>query len=251
MALFYLFAIPLIIGGMVLHNGLDFLRKLLRTKPSAHPAHSPGQLRMSLDERIQHLILAATFIVLAYTGFALKYPDAWWTPPSSFAGEGLRRIVHRWAALAFCLLGAYHILYLAASRRGRRVFACLWPAPRDARDVLDRLAYLAWLRPEPPALAKPNSYIEKSEYWALLWGSLVMIATGALLVFSNFTLKHFPLWVPDLATLIHFYEAVLACLAILVWHAYWTVFDPDVYPMSWAWLTGKVRRETAGKDEKL
>ena len=69
-----------------------------------------------------------------------------------------------------------------------------------------------------------------------------MIATGALLVFNDYTLKNFPLWVADLATMIHFYEAILACLAILVWHFYWTIFDPEVYPMNWSWISGRVRR---------
>jgi hypothetical protein len=36
----------------------------------------------------------------------------------------------------------------------------------------------------------------------------------------------------------HFYEALLATLAIVVWHFYTVIFDPDVYPMDTAWLTG-------------
>jgi hypothetical protein len=43
----------------------------------------------------------------------------------------------------------------------------------------------------------------------------------------------------DAATAIHFYEAVLASLAILVWHFYWVMFDPTVYPMDTTWVTGK------------
>ena len=69
-----------------------------------------------------------------------------------------------------------------------------------------------------------------------------MVATGALLVFNDWTLKHLPLWVPELATMVHYFEAILACLSILVWHAYWTVFDPSIYPLNWAWLTGRLRR---------
>ena len=47
----------------------------------------------------------------------------------------------------------------------------------------------------------------------------------------------------DLATLIHYYEAWLAFLAILVWHFYQTVLNPDVYPMNWTWLTGRISEE--------
>jgi hypothetical protein len=39
---------------------------------------------------------------------------------------------------------------------------------------------------------------------------------------------------------VHFYEAILATLAIVVWHFYQVFFDPDVYPMNWAWWDGKM-----------
>ncbi len=42
-----------------------------------------------------------------------------------------------------------------------------------------------------------------------------------------------------MATAIHFYEAVLATLAIVVWHLYWVIFDPDVYPMDASWWHGR------------
>jgi hypothetical protein len=46
-------------------------------------------------------------------------------------------------------------------------------------------------------------------------------------------------WIADVATAIHFYQAILATLAILVWHFYWVIFDPDVYPMNATWWHGK------------
>jgi hypothetical protein len=67
-----------------------------------------------------------------------------------------------------------------------------------------------------------------------------MAVTGFLLWGENWTLRHFPKWVMDAATAAHWYEAILATLSILVWHWYLVIFDPDVYPMDMAWLTGKV-----------
>jgi hypothetical protein len=32
----------------------------------------------------------------------------------------------------------------------------------------------------------------------------------------------------------------LATLTIIVWHFYSVVFNPEVYPMNWAWITGKM-----------
>jgi hypothetical protein len=66
-----------------------------------------------------------------------------------------------------------------------------------------------------------------------------MALTGFILWFENLTLQYLPKWVADVSTVIHFYEAVLASLAILVWHFYFVIFDPVVYPMDTAWLTGK------------
>ncbi len=66
-----------------------------------------------------------------------------------------------------------------------------------------------------------------------------MSITGFLLWFDDLVLRWFPKWVTDVATVIHFYEAVLASLAILVWHFYFVIFDPVVYPMDTAWLTGR------------
>jgi hypothetical protein len=53
----------------------------------------------------------------------------------------------------------------------------------------------------------------------------------------------FPKGVLDVSLVIHYYEAILASLAILIWHMYATVFSPEVYPMNPSWLTGKMPRD--------
>jgi len=71
----------------------------------------------------------------------------------------------------------------------------------------------------------------------------VMAATGLLLWFKVLASSWLPRWWMDVATAIHFYEAVLATLAIIVWHFYQVFLDPDVYPMNWAWWDGKMPLE--------
>jgi len=109
--------------------------------------------------------------------------------------------------------------------------------PRDLRDLVAMLWHNLGRGPRP--LFGHFSYAEKVEYWAFMWGTAVMAVTGLLLWFSSWTLRHFPTWVADGATVVHYYEAILASLSILVWHLYMVVLDPDVYPMDRAWLTGK------------
>ena len=87
--------------------------------------------------------------------------------------------------------------------------------------------------------------MEKSEYWAVMWGAVVMAATGVLLCFENYVIEEWNLdkVVLDVSQVIHYYEAWLATLAILVWHVYATVFSPSVYPMNPAWWAGKMPKD--------
>jgi cytochrome b subunit of formate dehydrogenase len=109
---------------------------------------------------------------------------------------------------------------------------------QDLRDMIRLQRYNLGLDAERPRFGK-FSYIEKAEYWALMWGMVVMAVTGVLLWFNNTTLRYLSNWITDIATAVHFYEAVLATLAILVWHFYWTIFDPEVYPMDASWWHGR------------
>jgi hypothetical protein len=77
----------------------------------------------------------------------------------------------------------------------------------------------------------------------VVWGTIIMGVTGLILWFAVEVTRFLPRWAVDVATTIHYYEAILACLAILVWHFYHVFLDPEVYPMSWAWWDGRVNAE--------
>jgi cytochrome b subunit of formate dehydrogenase len=98
------------------------------------------------------------------------------------------------------------------------------------------------LRRQIEALQRFN-YVEKAEYWALVWGTAVMIVTGLMLWFDNWFIQFLPKGVLDVALVIHFWEAWLASLAILVWHLYSVIFHPHVYPMNPSWITGHMPDE--------
>ena len=68
------------------------------------------------------------------------------------------------------------------------------------------------------------------EYWAVVWGTIIMGVTGLMIWFKIDVTHSLPRWFVDVAVTIHYYEAILACLAIVVWHFYHVIFDPDVYP---------------------
>jgi cytochrome b subunit of formate dehydrogenase len=222
---------------------------------------------MSLGERIQHGLLLVSFFLLALTGFALKFPDAWWVVPIrnvipfAFAARG---IIHRCAGVVLVLAGLYHLFYVFCTRRGRQLLRDLAPVPQDIADALGVLKYNLGFAKEKPRFGR-FSYIEKSEYWALVWGVVVMAATGVIMWFDNTFLGLLTKLGWDIARTIHYYEAWLATLAILVWHMYFVIFNPDTYPINLAFWKGtltegemeeehpleleKLRRETQTEQE--
>ncbi len=237
--LVYLWLIAITIGGMVAHNLLDFAGKVRHPRHPA-PLASPPRERMWRSLRWQHGLVMVSFPVLVYSGFALTYPESWWAAPLLRweAGIGLRGLVHRAAASLLLAALAWHLGEIALRPRLRACIRELLPSPRDLPAMRRALSVSAGAR-----LARPPtgtfSYIEKLEYWAFLWGMLMMSATGFLLWFENLTLRFLPKSITDVATALHFYEAVLATLAIAVWHLYWVIFDPEVYPMDWTWWDGR------------
>lgn len=236
-----------VLGGMLLHNGLDLFRKLREHFAKLKEADAPH--RMTLNERIQHAILATTFIALAYTGFALLNPDAWWTRP--FVGQTFdwRAFSHRFAAIVFVLLSIYHTGYIAFTKRGRWQIKQLAPRWSDFVHFGQMLAFYLGLRKER-AQFEHYSYIEKAEYWALVWGSIVMVLTGALLTWEGWTLARFPKWFYDVCLAIHYYEAILACAAIIIWHFYFVMFDPEEYPVKWTFISGREGPSDHGRARK-
>ncbi len=235
----YLWLIFCVIGGMLLHNGLDMYRKV-RNPPRRQPLARRPRVRMSWAFRQTHLLLMTSFMVLVYTGFALKYPDSWWAAPLLVweSSLGLRGWIHRLAGVVLMLAGAVHFLHLALDRRARMCILEMWPAWEDVHELKERFLYYIGRRATPPE-SPWLGYGEKAEYLAVVWGTLLMGLTGVMLWSETVMLRWLPSWALDVATAVHFYEAVLATLAIVVWHFYAVIFDPSVYPMDPAWLNGR------------
>jgi cytochrome b subunit of formate dehydrogenase len=234
---FYVSLIAVVIGGMVLHNLIIWRRKAVLRRQTEHRLVT----RMTRGQRVQHIILLASFLTLVLTGFALKYPDSWFASMLSL-GENVRRLTHRVAAVLLIGVGFYHLAYLALTRNGRQLARDFLPTPKDAFDVWGTMRYYLGFADKKPEFPRFN-YAEKAEYWALVWGLVVMASTGIMLWAKVSFGSLLPRWWLDIATAIHFYEAVLATLAIVVWHFYQVFFDPDIYPMNWAWWDGKMSFE--------
>jgi cytochrome b subunit of formate dehydrogenase len=233
----YIWLFMVVLGGMFLHNAMDLYHKL---REHFRKLRAAGEVphRMTLNERIQHAILAITFITLGYTGFALVNPDAWWARPFVGYTYDWRGLGHRTAAVLFVALSLYHLGYVVFTKRGRWQIRQLAPRWSDVVHVFQMFGYYLGLRKER-ARFEHYSYIEKAEYWALVWGSVVMVLTGTLLTYEEWTLARFPKWFFDVCLAIHYYEAILACAAIVIWHFYFVMFDPEEYPVKWTFISGQ------------
>jgi cytochrome b subunit of formate dehydrogenase len=133
----------------------------------------------------------------------------------------------------------WHVIFITASQRGRDFGRDMLPSALDFRQFGERILYNLGRRGRPPRFGR-FSYVERAEYWALVWGTVVMIVTGLLLWFDNWFVQFLPKGALDVALVVHYWEAWLATLAIVVWHLYSTVFNPAVYPMNPSWLTGSM-----------
>ncbi len=245
------FLYQLLITGLVgyfsIYIALD-IHNYLKGRPShAVSPHQTHDLlsheyveRFTLNERLQHLLLVISFTLLVISGLPVSYAEASWVKRIfSFPGSiEVRGIIHRVGAVMLMVLAVWHIIYLLTPR-GREQLSHLRWTKKDFADILQMLKCYLGLSDEKPKFGRFN-WIEKLEYYAVVWGTTVMILTGLALWFESQALVYLPLWVWHIARLIHGYEALLAFLTIIIWHLYHVHFKPGVFPMSWVWLTGKI-----------
>lgn len=233
----YIILIGVTIGGMLLHTILDYLKQLrLQMK-------EPSIRRMRGLEVVQHMALLVSFFTLVVSGFSLRFNDSW-IAAFFFGWEGgfeFRGILHRYAAVVMIITSVWHMVFLF-TKRGKQFLKDMKPAWKDIQQVWEMILYFFDFRNNEPSFGR-FAYGEKLEYWAGVWGNMVMIATGLVLWFDNFFIQALSkAWI-DVSLVIHYWEAWLATLAILIWHLYNTIFRPSVGPMNTSWLTGNMPRQ--------
>jgi len=219
-------------------------------------------IRMNRAERWQHGLLAASFILLLVTGLPLMSGEV--GVIRLLVGRGgshaLRGILHRAGAVVLIADLVWHALYTLLTERGRWNFREKLPRLKDIKDVFATIGYNAgvsgslrrrglfrrfferhpyWRFDKRPEFGR-YGFVEKFEYWSFLWGSTVMILTGFFMWGPGLSLRLFPLRVHQVFVVIHGYEAILALLAIIIWHMYTVHLKPEVFPMSRVWLDGKI-----------
>lgn len=209
-------------------------------KAAKSPTRKLYFVRLNYSEKVQHMIFLICFVVLVITGFMLKVP-AEIVQKLGSAGETVflvRSLLHRIAGTIMILISLYHVYYLIFKPSGRRWLFDMLPRLKDIKDLLNNFAYYFGVKKEPPEFDR-FSYKHKMEYGALIAGTILMSATG-LILWSESNWSKF---IVDVATLVHGMEAILACLAIMIWHLYEIHLKPHKSPIDDAWITGVIDEE--------
>jgi len=236
-------------------------------KSAAHAISEPGATsdgsnapekeykKLDLVHRVQHILLFVSFIALALTGLPLRFAQHPWLNAlyDLMGGISGARLVHRGAALIMIAAWIWHSadLLVRWKRAGFKLSSwTMIPTLKDVRDFMDLSRYYLGMAKEPPKFDR-FEFRQKFDYFAVYWGMPIMVFSGLVLWFPIYFGNILPEIGISAAYIAHSDEAILAFLAIAVWHFYNVHFNPGDFPMSYAWLTGKKTRSQMEHEHPL
>jgi cytochrome b subunit of formate dehydrogenase len=182
-------------------------------------------LRFLVSDRVLHLLLLISFTILAITGLPQKYADAGWAVTMIRAMGGIEqtRVFHHTAAVVLILVSLAHAVQVGYRIYVVRKPMTMLPTLGDIADFFAAIKYNAGLSQQRPNFPRYN-FIEKVEYWAVVWGTILMTVTGYVLWNPILVTNFLPGEVVPAAKIAHGMEAVLAVLSIVTWHFYFVHF---------------------------
>jgi len=174
-------------------------------------------LRFSFSDRLEHWVQMLSFSTLGLTGLVQKFSS------SSIAvvlitwlgGIETVRIIHRLAAAVMMLGTIYHLGSVSYKLYVKRARPSLLLTLKDVRAAWETLLYNLGRRDSRP-LEGRYTFGEKFEYWAFVWGAVIMSLTGFMLWNPISTTRFLPGVIIPAAKAAHSAEALLAVLAIII-----------------------------------
>ena len=198
-------------------------------------------VRFSLRQRIEHLFVMILFTLLVVTGFPQKFYDVGISQAIVNAVGGLDRVrwIHRIAGILFSVATVVHIAVATLIVLLRRAGLTMVPTKQDFKDSIRQIGWYLGLAAEPARFDRYD-YRQKFEYWGMVIGSLVMVATGLILYLPVPFTRLFPGELVPVALVAHSNEGLMAFLVVITWHIYNAHLSPDVFPFDTCIFTGKI-----------
>ncbi|OFV96092.1 MAG: cytochrome C [Acidobacteria bacterium RIFCSPLOWO2_12_FULL_54_10] len=208
--------------------------------------------RFTLRQIIQHFCVMVLFILLALTGFPQKFSEGDWARwiIQTLGGIDQTRWLHRYSGILFAALVAVHIQSEIFRLVLRRASPAMVPTGKDFQDAVKMLRYYLGLSDEQARFGRYD-YRQKFEYWGLVLGSVIMIATGFILYFPIAVTRFLPGELIPVAKIAHSNEGLLAFLVVITWHIFNAHLSPDSFPFDASIFTGKISREKMEKEHPL
>ena len=177
--------------------------------------------RFHWTQRIAHAMLLTSFSLLGLTGLPQKFASAGWAQAmiQFFGGIEATRLIHHICAIILMLLTIYHILDTGYKVFVHRTRLTMLPGVKDILDALQAFGYNLGIIKKRPQMGR-YTFEEKAEYWALIWGTVIMGITGFMMWNPIFTARFLPGEIIPASKAAHGGEALLAVMAIVVWHMY-------------------------------
>jgi formate dehydrogenase gamma subunit len=209
-------------------------------------------VRFSKKQRFEHFAVMISFILLSLTGFPQKFPDHGWARGlvSFFGGLDHTRWLHRVSGIVFSLLTVVHIGIAVLLALQKKMKMTLLPNRQDFKDAVTQVRYYLGLT-DQPARFDHFDYRQKFEYWGLVMGGLVMIATGLLLYFPMLVARYLPGELIPVAKVMHSNEGLMAFLVVITWHIYNAHLAPGIFPFDKTIFDGKISKERLHHEHAL
>lgn len=190
--------------------------------------------------------------MLIITGMPQKWPYLEWSRwiIEHLGGIFAVRWQHRAAGIIFTVMAVTHLGTVIGGVFAGRVKPSMMFAKKDFEDAIENLKYYLGRADTPPKFGRYD-YKQKFEYWGLIFGSMIMIASGFILYCPIAVSQWLPASLIPAAKVMHSNEALLAFLIVLVWHMYDAVFSPDVFPFDTSIFTGKISKERLKHEHPL
>lgn len=202
-------------------------------------------IRFTISDRIEHWIQMASFAILAVTGLIQKFASVKISQSiiSILGGVENIRIIHRTATIILMVGVIYHLGTSGYKVFVKRTKLSMLPTIDDIKAAWEIFLYNLGIKDKTPQQGR-FTFDEKFEYWAFIWGTVIMGFTGFMLWNPIATTRFLPGEFIPAAKAAHGGEAILAVLAIIIWHFYNVHFKH----LNKAMFTGKISEERMLED---